>query len=145
MPSLREKNTTLLSGDELLEAFDEEIELEMEDEISPFMRTAFSDEQRYQYFHTLVKLQSELIKLQKWLAVSQKRVVVLFEGRDAAGKGGVIKRITQRLDPRTCRVAALPAPNSREKRSGTFNAMLRTCPRREKWCCMTAVGTTEPV
>ena len=114
MPSLREKNTALLSGDELLEAFDEEIELEMEDEISPFMRTAFSDEQRYQYFHTLVKLQSELIKLQKWLAVSQKRVVVLFEGRDAAGKGGVIKRITQRLDPRTCRVAALPAPNSRE-------------------------------
>lgn len=128
MPSLREKNTTLLSGDELLEAFDEEIELEMEDEISPFMRTAFSDEQRYQYFHTLVKLQSELIKLQKWLAVSQKRVVVLFEGRDAAGKGGVIKRITQRLDPRTCRVAALPAPNSREKTQWYFQRYVAHLP-----------------
>jgi polyphosphate kinase 2 len=128
MPSLREKNTALLSGDELLEAFDEEIELEMEDEISPFMRTAFSDEQRYQYFHTLVKLQSELIKLQKWLAVSQKRVVVLFEGRDAAGKGGVIKRITQRLDPRTCRVAALPAPNSREKTQWYFQRYVAHLP-----------------
>ncbi len=128
MPSLREKNTTLLSGDELLEAFDEEIELEMEDEIFPFMRTAFSDEQRYQYFHTLVKLQSELIKLQKWLAVSQKRVVVLFEGRDAAGKGGVIKRITQRLDPRTCRVAALPAPNSREKTQWYFQRYVAHLP-----------------
>ncbi len=128
MPSLREKNIALLSSDDLLEAFDEEIELEMEDEISPAIRTAFSDEQRYQYFHTLVKLQSELIKLQKWLAVSQKRVVVLFEGRDAAGKGGVIKRITQRLDPRTCRVAALPAPNSREKTQWYFQRYVAHLP-----------------
>jgi polyphosphate kinase 2 len=128
MPSLSEKNTALLSGDELLEAIDEEIELEMEDDISPVMLTAFSDEQRYQYFHTLVKLQSELIKLQKWLVVSQKRVVVLFEGRDAAGKGGVIKRITQRLDPRTCRVAALPAPNSREKTQWYFQRYVAHLP-----------------
>ncbi len=128
MPSLREKNIALLSSDDLLEAFDEEIELEMEDEISPAIRTAFSDEQRYQYFHTLVKLQSDLIKLQKWLAVSQKRVVVLFEGRDAAGKGGVIKRITQRLDPRTCRVAALPAPNSREKTQWYFQRYVAHLP-----------------
>ncbi len=128
MPSLREKNIALLSSDDLLEAFDEEIELEMEDEISPAIRTAFSDEQRYQYFHTLVKLQSELIKLQKWLAVSQKRVVVLFEGRDAAGKGGVIKRITQRLDPRTCRVAALPTPNSREKTQWYFQRYVAHLP-----------------
>jgi polyphosphate kinase 2 len=75
-----------------------------------------------------VKLQSELIKLQKWLAVSQKRVVVLFEGRDAAGKGGVIKRITQRLDPRTCRVAALPAPNSREKTQWYFQRYVAHLP-----------------
>jgi polyphosphate kinase len=57
----------------------------------------------------LLRLQSELIKLQDWVAHTGLKVVVLFEGRDSAGKGGVIKRITQRINPRTCRVVALPA------------------------------------
>ena len=63
----------------------------------------------------LTKLQTELVKLQLWVQHSGARVVVIFEGRDAAGKGGVIKRITDRVSPRVFRVMALPAPTEREK------------------------------
>lgn len=55
------------------------------------------------------------MKLQDWVQHEKKKVVILFEGRDPAGKGGVIKRITQRLNPRVCRIAALPAPSERER------------------------------
>ena len=65
-------------------------------------------------------MQGELVKLQEWVVANGHKLVVLFEGRDAAGKGGVIKRITQRLNPRVCRVAALPAPNSRERTQWYF-------------------------
>jgi polyphosphate kinase 2 len=65
-------------------------------------------------------LQGELVKLQDWVQHTRKKVVILFEGRDAAGKGGVIKRITQRLNPRVVRVAALPAPNDRERTQWYF-------------------------
>jgi polyphosphate kinase len=65
-------------------------------------------------------LQGELVKLQDWLVATGHKLVILFEGRDAAGKGGVIKRITQRLNPRVCRVAALPAPNDRERTQWYF-------------------------
>ncbi|HUI61527.1 MAG TPA: polyphosphate kinase 2, partial [Steroidobacteraceae bacterium] len=64
--------------------------------------------------------QFELIKLQEYVRVNGLKVVIIFEGRDAAGKGGVIKRITQRLNPRVCRVAALPAPNDRERTQWYF-------------------------
>lgn len=67
------------------------------------------------YFRSLFALQAELIKLQEWVVHHNKKVVVLFEGRDSAGKGGVIKRITQRLNPRVVRVVALPAPSDRER------------------------------
>ena len=60
-------------------------------------------------------MQSELCKLQEWLKVKGLRVVVIFEGRDAAGKGGMIKAITERVSPRVFRVVALPAPSDREK------------------------------
>ncbi|HWL69610.1 MAG TPA: polyphosphate kinase 2 [Geminicoccus sp.] len=70
---------------------------------------------RKQYEQELARLQGELVKLQLWLAESKAKVVVLFEGRDAAGKGGVIKRITERVSPRVFRVVALPAPGEREK------------------------------
>ena len=63
---------------------------------------------------------------------SDHRLVIVFEGRDAAGKGGIIKRITQRLNTRVCRVAALPAPNDRKKHNGIFSAMLHICPRPRK-------------
>ena len=64
----------------------------------------------YKYVEELAHLQFELIKLQEWVRLNGLRVVVLFEGRDAAGKGGVIKRITQSLNPRICRVVALGTP-----------------------------------
>lgn len=67
------------------------------------------------YRRELARLQVELAKLQHWVQDSGARIVVLFEGRDAAGKGGMIKRITAHTNPRICRVAALPAPNDRER------------------------------
>jgi len=67
------------------------------------------------YEAELFRLQAELVKLQYWLVQSGHRVIVVFEGRDAAGKGGVIKRITERVSPRVFRVEALPAPTEREK------------------------------
>ena len=75
---------------------------------------------RHEYFKHLIGLQRELIKLQTWVAHSGAKVVVLFEGRDSAGKGGAIKRITQRLNPRVCRVVALPAPTERERTQWYF-------------------------
>jgi polyphosphate kinase len=77
-------------------------------------------EERRQYFRELFRMQGELVKLQEWVVANGHKLVVIFEGRDAAGKGGVIKRITQRLNPRVCRVAALPAPNSRERTQWYF-------------------------
>jgi polyphosphate kinase 2 len=67
------------------------------------------------YEKALAKLQGELVKLQYWVQKKGLRVIVVFEGRDAAGKGGVIKRITERVSPRVFRVVALPAPNERER------------------------------
>ena len=72
------------------------------------------------YEKELVKLQIELVKLQEWIKENGLKVVVIFEGRDAAGKGGVIKRITQRLNPRICRVVALATPTEREKTQWYF-------------------------
>ncbi len=66
------------------------------------------------YFKELEQLQLELVKMHEWVKAKEMRVVVLFEGRDAAGKGGVIKRINQRLNPRICRVVALGVPTERE-------------------------------
>ena len=76
------------------------------------------NKQRYE--EELFKLQLELVKLQAWITEKKLKVVVIFEGRDAAGKGGVIKRITQFLNPRVCRIAALPAPTEREKTQWYF-------------------------
>lgn len=73
-----------------------------------------------EYRGELARLQVELVKLQEWIKHEKLRVVVVFEGRDAAGKGGVIKRITQRLNPRVCRVVALATPTEREKTQWYF-------------------------
>jgi polyphosphate kinase 2 len=80
------------------------------------------------YFRELFRLQGELVKLQDWVVQTGHKVVILFEGRDAAGKGGVIKRITQRLNPRVCRVAALPAPNDRERTQWYFQRYVSHLP-----------------
>ena len=72
------------------------------------------------YFGNLLKLQGELIKLQDWVERTGSKVLILCEGRDTAGKGGVIKRITQRLNPRVARVVALPKPSEREQTQWYF-------------------------
>ncbi|WP_175379122.1 polyphosphate kinase 2 [Pseudomonas sp. C1C7] len=120
---------------ELLDHSDEELELElMEDDHD--LGSLFSDhlgdspqrQERRRYFSELFRLQGELVKLQSWVVKTGHKVVILFEGRDAAGKGGVIKRITQRLNPRVCRVAALPAPNDRERTQWYFQRYVSHLP-----------------
>ena len=80
------------------------------------------------YEKELFRLQLELVKLQEWIKHKGLKVVVIFEGRDAAGKGGVIKRITQHLSPRICRVVALPAPTERQKTQWYFQRYVEHLP-----------------
>ena len=80
------------------------------------------------YEKELFRLQLELVKLQEWIKHKGLKVVVIFEGRDAAGKGGVIKRITQHLNPRVCRVVALPAPTEREQTQWYFQRYVSHLP-----------------
>ena len=80
------------------------------------------------YRKELWRLQAELVKLQAYVRAKGLKVVVLFEGRDAAGKGGVIKRITRHLNPRTCRVVALGTPTEREKTQWYFQRYVRHLP-----------------
>ncbi len=80
------------------------------------------------YFKELEKLQIELVKMQDWIRTSGYRLVVIFEGRDAAGKGGVIKRIMQRLNPRVCKVVALGTPTEKEKTQWYFQRYVSQLP-----------------
>jgi polyphosphate kinase 2 len=80
------------------------------------------------YEKELARLQVELVKLQEWIKHKRLKVVVIFEGRDAAGKGGTIKRITQSLSPRICNVVALPAPTEREKTQWYFQRYVTHLP-----------------
>ena len=99
---------------------------------------------RQHYFKELLRLQGELVKLQDWVQHQKLKVVVIFEGRDSAGKGGVIKRITQRLNPRICRVARFPRPANASARNGISSATSRICRPAARSCCSTAPGTTAP-
>jgi len=116
--------------DDILDSYDEELEQELDDRMIDLHsgRPPEQQDQRRLYFRELFRLQGELVKLQDWVVHTGERVVVLFEGRDAAGKGGAIKRITQRLNPRVCRVAALPAPNDREKTQWYFQRYVAHLP-----------------
>ena len=119
--------------DDLIDSYDEEIESEMDDYIQDLRYDGqpLTDSEkiaRHIYFNELIRLQKELIKLQDWVVATGERIVVIFEGRDSAGKGGAIKRITQRLNPRVCRVAALPAPNDREKTQWYFQRYVAHLP-----------------
>jgi polyphosphate kinase 2 (PPK2 family) len=112
--TIRSKSLSEALDDELLETIDEELELEFDDQrldsvLGPIAPAVAREEalDRRTYFRELLRLQRELIKLQDWVVHQKLKLVVLFEGRDAAGKGGVIKRITQRLNPRVCKVVAL--------------------------------------
>jgi polyphosphate kinase len=123
--------------EDLIDSYDEELELEIDDHRvgdsegwnTPREGESKEDRQHRQvYFQELLRLQGELVKLQDWVQHTKRKVVILFEGRDAAGKGGVIKRITQRLNPRVCRVAALPAPNDRERTQWYFQRYVSHLP-----------------
>ena len=111
---------------ELADTFDEDFEIELEDailsmKIKQIYQAAHGPTiPRRDYFEALLRLQAELIKLQDWVVATGQKVVIIFEGRDSAGKGGVIKRITQRLNPRVVRTVALPAPSDREKTQWYF-------------------------
>lgn len=120
---------------EIADSFDEELELEIDDERLARLMDARSEHPpsadslaRDVYFRELFRLQKELVRLQDWVVDAKLKVVVIFEGRDAAGKGGVIKRITQRLNPRVCRVAALPAPNERQRTEWYFQRYVAHLP-----------------
>ena len=80
------------------------------------------------YLRELGRLHVKLVRLQEWIRHEGKRIVVLFEGRDAAGKGGVIKRITQPLNPRVCRVVALGTPTERQKTQWYFQRYVAELP-----------------
>ncbi|ARJ70601.1 polyphosphate kinase 2 [Paracoccus contaminans] len=118
--------TTDLDALTIDEGLDEDFELDLEDALLPRQIAAAYKEMhpdplpRRVYFNELLRLQSELIKLQDWVSATREKIVVVFEGRDSAGKGGVIKRITQRLNPRVVRTVALPAPSDREKTQWYF-------------------------
>jgi len=81
-----------------------------------------------EYEKELSRLQIELVKLQEWIKHNKLKVLVIFEGRDAAGKGGAIKRITEPLSPRICKVVALPAPTEREKTQWYFQRYIQHLP-----------------
>ncbi len=127
---------------EMVDSFDEELEMELEDGPLPEGQQPQSDEEhaahqhfRSFYFRELFRLQGELVRLQEWVVATGQKIVIIFEGRDAAGKGGAIKRITQRLNPRVCRVAALPAPNSRERTQWYFQRYVAHLPAAGEIVC----------
>jgi polyphosphate kinase len=127
---------------ELIDGYEEEFELEYDEHLAEQTATQRSESQhalnrehfaafkqrRQIYFRELFRMQGELVKMQDYVVKTGQKIVVLFEGRDAAGKGGVIKRITQRLNPRVCRVAALPAPNDRERTQWYFQRYVSHLP-----------------
>ncbi len=80
------------------------------------------------YERELLRLQTELVKLQEWVRAEGARLVVVFEGRDAAGKGGTIKRVAEHLNPRVARIAALPEPTERERTQRCFRRYVEHLP-----------------
>ena len=119
---------------EMIDSFDEELEMEIDDDRLARLLGDIAEHpdqesiSRQVYFKELFRLQGELVKLQDWVIHKKLKVVVIFEGRDSAGKGGMIKRITQRLNPRVCRIAALPAPNERERTQWYFQRYVSHLP-----------------
>jgi polyphosphate kinase len=118
----------------MIDSLDEELEMEIDDVRLAQLIAEFPEHAKREtidrglYFRELFRLQGELVKLQDWIVAQKLKLVVVFEGRDAAGKGGVIKRITQRLNPRVCRVAALAAPTERERTQWYFQRYVAHLP-----------------
>src|SRR5262245_51155846 len=108
--------------EDFIDSLDEELEMEIDD------GSGGAGLERRSYFKELFRLQGELVKLQDWVVQQKLKVVVVFEGRDAAGKGGAIKRVAQRLNPRVCRIVALPAPSERERSQWYFQRYIAHLP-----------------
>jgi len=118
---------------DLEDSYDEELEMEIEDRPAQGAKASASETEleraeRRSYFRDLFRLQGELVKLQDWVVATQQKLVIVFEGRDAAGKGGAIKRVMQRLNPRVCRAVALPAPSDRERTQWYFQRYVAHLP-----------------
>ncbi len=119
---------------EIQDNLDEDIELELEDDQLADMLSETEQLQTHDtlprrlYFMELLRLQRELIKLQDWVVAKKLKLVVIFEGRDSAGKGGAIKRVMQRLNPRVVRTVALPAPTERERSQWYFQRYIPHLP-----------------
>ena len=96
------------------------------------------------YEAEMFRLQTELVKMQEWTKATGVRIVVIFEGRDAAGKGGTIKRISEYLNPRVARISALPTPSTARKVSGTTSATSPSCQLEARSRSSTVPGTTGP-
>ncbi|MGF1501738.1 MAG: polyphosphate kinase 2 [Paracoccaceae bacterium] len=121
-------------AEELADTLDEDLELDIEEpilsrKIQEIYRERHPDEMdRRIYFQELLRLQAELIKMQDWVEHTGAKILIICEGRDSAGKGGVIKRIAQRLNPRTCRVVALQKPSERERTQWYFQRYVQHLP-----------------
>ena len=108
MPSIDPEELVRRISRDLADSYDEELEMEIEDrhprgENGAGGEAASEQHDRQRYFSQLFRLQAELVKLQDWVVEAREKVVILFKGRDAAGKGSAIKRVTQRLNSRVCR------------------------------------------
>ena len=134
----------------LSDSFDEELELEIDDDRLDALLDDLADHperemlDRRLYFKELFRLQRELVKLQDGVSRQKLKVVAIFEGRDSAGKGGTIKRFTQRLNPRICRIARYRRRTSASGRNGAFSATSRIPRQTVRSCSSTAAGTTAP-
>ena len=118
--------TKLSAGDEL--TMGKKNSKQEQPEPDPAIRPLAKKISNKKYEKELVRLQIELVKLQEWIKQSGHRVAIIFEGRDAAGKGGTIKRITEALNPRICQVVALPTPTEREKTQWYFQRYVAHLP-----------------
>ncbi len=114
--------------EEELEIPDEELSGSFDESLKGFPIGGNLSKKTYSYLRELLKLQVQLVRLQEWVKHTGYKLVIIFEGRDAAGKGGVIKRITQRLNPRIYKVVALSTPTEREKTQWYFQRYISHLP-----------------
>src|SRR5712671_5681988 len=121
------KNKRRISSGEVFDAARETAKVEQY-WVSPERSSARKPSKNYKYVDELIYLQIELIKMQEWVKRNGLKICVIFEGRDAAGKGGVIKRITDPLNPRICRVVALATPTERGRGQWYFQRYVAELP-----------------
>jgi polyphosphate kinase 2 len=126
----KDRKVSAAAQGELRRDVEEEVQIEGHWQVVGPATPLTQRDKDYRYIDELVRLQFELIKLQEWVRIKGLRVVVLFEGRDAAGKGGVIKRITEPLNPRICRTVALATPTERERGQWYFQRYVAQLPAR---------------